>query len=607
MMTTTRTRPTSSGLTRVAISVLLLVGSACEPGPKMVPSGDVPDAAPLALSAAAVLLQLSAYDYALAGGLTGQATRVVSPDRWAAVVRSLLARIADITSASLSATSNAAGPVRDAVVSLADSLTTLAKDARAYADGGDTALFAKAVGDVGTSWDRVKAISAKLPNDGELQKTIARGTSFVVTSKSEPRFALQAGPYATAADADAAAKKIGAILSVTRVAPFVVRVTTYPTKAQADAAAAALKTKGIEVTAVVEDRAYTFARSGASPDAELWREPARIVPGPGGTRRVALSADGKWIAMGSDDGFVAIFDLATGALTGLPKLTSGISALLFSADNGWLFAGGATATMLFVPSGQSPLTPLNQMKFPSAITQAAFVNVPTARAFVAVSKGATGTAAGGGGLVGARAPDGALLGEPFPISAPAAGGDIAVSDRGEIFIATTTAGNTDVELLRLGVERFLRGVVKIPGTIQTLVVDAKGDRAAVVTDQGTYRFTPHDANPSVTLQKVGAAVRDLAFGPDGTLYQLDKDKATATGPDGSQRWQTALTDGRKVVAGAARTLIWDGADVVWAIALDGTRDALGVDGQIQDLITSPDGKRAAVVSDGRRALVFELQ
>jgi len=101
---------------------------------------------------------------------------------------------------------------------------------------------------------------------------------------------------------------------------------------------------------------------------------------------------GPLIAMGSDDGFVAIFDLATGALTGLPKLTSGISALLFSADNGWLFAGGATATMLFVPSGQSPLTPLNQMKFPSAITQAAFVNVPTARAFVAVSKGATGTA-----------------------------------------------------------------------------------------------------------------------------------------------------------------------------------------------------------------------
>jgi len=36
-------------------------------------------------------------------------------------------------------------------------------------------------------------------------------------------------------------------------------------------------------------------------------------------------------------------------------------------------------------------------------------------------------------------------------------------------------------------------------------------------------------------------------------------------------------------------------------------DALGIDGVVQDLVTSADGKRAAVVLDGRRALVFELQ
>jgi hypothetical protein len=573
----------------------------------VVPSGDVPDAPQLARGTAAVLLQLSAYDYGLAGSLAGEPIRAVSPDRWAVVARALLPKLADITSTSLSAASNAAGPVRDAVVSLADSLNELSKDAGTYADGRDPAMFAKTAGDVSTSWDRVVALAVKLPLDTELQKTVNRGRSFTVTATSAARFALQAGPYATAADADAAAKKIGTVISVTHVAPFLVRVATYPTKTQADAAAAALRPKGVDVSTVVEERAYTFARGTTVPDVELWREAVRAIDGPGGSRRVAFSADGKWLAMGSDDGTVALFNAATGGLVALPKFPSGITALLFSADNGWLFAGGASATVLFVPSGQSPLSAAQQLKFPGAITQALYVNVPTARAFVAVSKSATGIpGAGGGGLIGARAPDGAALGDPFPITTPAAGGSIAAAGN-ELYVATTTAGQTDVELLRLGAERTLHTVVKVPGNVQDLALDAKGDRAAVITDQGTYRFSPHATDPAATLQRVGATVRDIAFGADGTFVQLDKESVTATGPDGVQRWQAALTDGRRVVLGATRTLAWDGADTVWAIGTDGTVDALGIEGQIQDLIVSADGKRAGVVVQGKRALIFELQ
>jgi hypothetical protein len=566
----------------------------------------VTDAAPIARSTAAVLLQLSAYDYAVAGALSGQPTRTVSVARWAAVARGLLPKVTEITSASLSLSANAAGPVRNAIVSLADSLTDLAKDAGAYADGGDPGVFVKTVGDVGTAWDRVKALGAKLPTDADLQRTIARGTSFTVSATSEVLFTVQAGPYATAAEADAAAKRIVTTISVTRVAPFVVKVATYPSKGQADAAAVALRPKGVDVSSVVEERKYTFARAGAVPDVELWREASRVIDGLGGARRVALSPDGKWVAMGADDGTIAIFNAANGALAALPKFTSGISALLFSADSGWLFAGGATATVLFVPSGASPLTVAQQMRFPAAITQALYVNVPTARAFVAVSKSASGGPGGGGGLVGARAPDGAVLGEPFPITTPGSGGFIGASDRGEIFIATAGSGNTDVELLRLGAERSTRGVIRIPGTVRDFAVDAKGDRAALVTDQGTYRFSPHDPNPSATLQRVGAPMLDVAFGADGTFFQLDKDKVTATGPDGVQRWQAPLTDGRRIVLGI-RTLVWDGADAIWAIAPSGTVDALGVDGPIQDLVVSADGKRAGVVLDGRRALVFDLQ
>ena len=565
----------------------------------------MPSAPQIARSTAALLQQLAAYDYAVAGSLAGQSTRVVSSARWATVARGILPKLADVISSSLSATANAAGPVRDAVVTLADTLTDLSKDANAYADGADPAVFAKTIGDLNLSWDRVQALAAKLPLDTELQRTVTRGRSFSVTPTSDSQFALQAGPYATAADADAAAKKIGTVISTTHVAPFLVRVATYPSKAQADTAAAALKPKGIDVATVVEEHTYAFARGGAVPDVELWREPSRVINGPAASRRLAMSPDGKWIAIGSDDGTLGIFDAATGGLVALPKFVSGLSALLFSADSAWLFAGGASATVLFVPSGASALGTAQLLRFPSAITQTAFVNVPGARAFVAVSKSASGVAGSGGGLIGARAPDGAVLGDPFPIVTPAAGGFIAVTDRAELFIATTSAGKTDVEVVRLG-ERAIRGVISVPGSAQDLATDPKGDRGAVITDQGTYRFAPHDTNPTATLQKVGPPVRDVSFGADGTFYQLDKDKVIAIGPDGAQRWQAPLTDGRKLVPGL-RTLVWDGADVVWAIAADGTADALGIDGQVQDLTASVDGKRAGVVLDGKRALVFDLQ
>ena len=600
-------RLTSSGPVRLATRVLLLVliATACEPAPKVVPSGDVVDAPKIARSAGAVLLQFSAYDYALAGNYAGEKVRVVTPERYVTVSRSLVPKLAELTSASLSATANAAGPVRDAVVSLADVLNDLAKDAGSYSGANDAGVFAKIGGDVGTAWDRLRALATTLPADPNLAKTLARGPSFTVKVTSEVRFALSAGPYTTAADAEAAAKKIGTVISVTRASPFVVRVATYPTKTLADAGGVVLKTKGIDVISVSEERAYTFARSGTAPDAELWREPIRVVDGPGGSRRVALSPDGKWIAIGAEDGTVGIFS-ADGLLRALPKFPVGINALLFSGDSAWLFAGGASATVLFVPGGSSPLSVQNQIRFPSAITQVLYVGLPTARAFVATSKGATGLGAGGGGLVGARAPDGATLGDPFPIVTPAAGAFIGVTDSAEIFIATTSGGNTDVELLRLGRERATRGVIKIPGAAIDLALDPAGDRAALVTDQGTYRFSPHAPDPAATLQKIGPAVRDVAFGADGTFYQMDKDKVSATGADGAQRWQAPLTDGRKLLVGT-RTLVLDGPDVVWAIAADGAIDALGIDGVVQDLVTSADGKRAAVVLDGRRALVFELQ
>ncbi|HVR88785.1 MAG TPA: hypothetical protein VHG53_04490 [Candidatus Limnocylindria bacterium] len=566
------------------------------------PSGDVVSAPKIAHAAGDALLQLSAYDYALAGGYAGEKTRIVSYARYAAVARGLLPKVSDVISTALAATANAAGPVRNSVVALADALNALAKDTGTYADAGEPATFAKVMGDVASGWDRLQALAATLPPDPDLQKTISRGTSFTVSSRSDPLYALTAGPYATAADADAAAKKIGAVVSVTRAAPFVIRVATYPTRAQADAAATALKPKGIDITAVSEERTYAFARGPVAPDIELWREPARIFDTWSGARRVAMSPDGKWLATGSDDGTVAIFS-ADGGLQSLPRFSAGISQLLFSSDGTWLLAGGAVTATFSVPAGVSTGS---QMRFPAAVSQAVFIGIPGGRAFIAVSKGATGLPSGGGGTIGARAPDGAVLGAPFPVTTPAAGGFLAASDRGELFVATTSAGGTDVEVLRLGADRTPRGVVRVPGVVSAFATDPRGDRGAIVTDQGTFRVLLHDPNPMATLAKVGVSVREVAFGADGTLYLLEKEKLTALSADGALRWQVPLTDGRRLLVGS-RTVVLDAPDAVLAIAADGTIDGLGVDGTAQDLALSSDGKRVAVVVEARRAVVFNLQ
>ena len=603
MRLTSRGRPPGcQGRIRRPIALLLaavVLLSACTAEPKAPPSVDVPAAPKLARDAASLFLQLSVYDYALGGSLAGEKARVVTPERYATVARAAVRGLRTFTSRSLAATANAAGAVRDRLVALADAANDLANDAGTYADTGDAATFAKVAGDVTAAWQRLRDLATTLPADADLERTIARGLSFTVSAKAETVYVLTAGPYSTQADAEAAAKKAGTVGSVTTTPPFVVHVAAYPTKVAADAAAAALVPKGLDLSTVGSEERYRFSRGAVAPDVELWREPVRVFDTWGAARRVALAPDGAWIATGSDDGTVAIFS-AEGVLRALPKFNAGISQILFSDDGRWLEAGGTTLVTLGVPSGAAFGS---AMRFPAATGQLVFV--PTARAFVASSKGATGLPAGGGGLVGARAPDGSLLNTPFPIPAPAAGAVIAATDAGDLYIATPGAAGTDIEVLRVGVDRRVRGVVRLPGTARALAVDRTGTFGAAITDQGTFRFGPQDADPSKTVTRVADPAREIAFGADGTFYRLDQNRVTATAPDGTTRWEVVLVDGRRMVIGL-RAVVLDGTDRVAVIAADGTVDDLGIGGTVQDLAASPDGRRVAVLLESRRAVLFNL-
>jgi hypothetical protein len=564
------------------------------------PSNDVEGAPKLARDASAILLQVSAYDYGLAGALAGEKNRTVAAARYGSVVRGTTQTISAFNAAVLTGTLDRAGPIREKLVPLADGLSDLGRDGETYADGGDPAAFTRVISDVTVGWQRLRDLSTVLPKDDVLQSTIARGLSFQVTSKSSTQSTITTGPYSSVAEAKQALQRMGSPLngSYSQAAPFVVRIGPYGDRAAADAASAGLTKQGV-INIVTDAASYAFARSGPLPDAELWREPSRVLEVRATSRKIGLSSDGSWIVTGSDDGYAALFN-PVGTLTALPQSYAGMSVLQFSVggDVQTFAVGGQVVTFLKVPTGEN----LGEgMRFTGAATQILFV--PSTRIFVAASTGSTGLPGGGPGLIGGHAADGELIGDPFPIVTPAAGARIAASDAGDVYVGTTSGGNFDIEVFRPGRDTELTTIARVAGIGTALAVDSSATFAAAVTDQGTYRFALADPK---TMTRVAGVVRDIAFASDGTLYVLDQTSLLAIGPDGVLKWTAPLVDGRRLVA-ARRAVVLDGTDKLLAFApADGTAEELGAGGTINDLTMSRDGRVVGVIVDARRAVLFTL-
>jgi hypothetical protein len=595
----------SGASTRRALAPILAVAflaSCTESGPsKTDATSDVQGAPKLARDAGAVLLQVSAYNYGLAGALAGEHSRTVAAARYAAVMRGTTQTISAFNAAVLAGTLDRTGPIREKLVPLADGLSDLSRDGDTYADGGDPAAFARVLSDVTAGWQRLRELSTALPKDDALQSTIARGISFVVTSKSSTQSTITTGPYASATEAKQALQRMGSPLngSFSQSSPYVVRIGPYNDRASADTASAGLLKQGV-INVVTDAESYAFARSGPLPDAELWREPSRVQEVRATSRRIAVSSDGAWLLTGSDDGYAALFD-PKGALTALPQGFAGMSVLQFSdgGDAQTFAVGGQVVTFLAVPSGENIGS---GMRFTGAATQILFTG--STRVFVVASGGSTGLPGGGPGLIGGRTADGEVIGDPFPIVTPAAGGRIAASDAGDVYVGTTSEGAFDIEVFRPGQDAELKTVARIAGIGTALAVDRNAKFAAAVTDQGTYRFAL--ADPKTTLTRVAGTVRDVAFAPDGTLYVMDQTSLLAIGPDGVARWTATLVDGRRLVAGR-RAVVLDGTERALAFnPADGTAEELGVGGTINDLTMSRDGRVVGVIVDARRAVLFTM-
>jgi hypothetical protein len=581
-----------------AISAFLIVLQAsCSSAAPVVrtPAADITDARPLARELADILLNFSVYDYAFVGSLNGERVRVIPAERYAAVARVEAQVIADNATRIIAAVVDTAGPVHDRLVTLADSMSQLRADALAYSDARQPAAFARVIADVDANWKLLHDLQGLLKDDAILDATISRGMAMRSAAAPGAGALVTAGPYASAADAAAIARQLGAGWVATSESPFVVR-SSFKDRAAADAAVAALAKQQV-VGLVIDQTSYVFSRTGPAPDAELWREPERFIDTHSGARKIALSVDAKLVATGSDDGVVAIFT-NDGVLRSLPKANAGVNQLIFSDDARFLMGGGQVLSNWVLPR------PTDSVGVPMRLRNAtqSLVYIPRANAFAASSGGGDGA----GGVIGGRAPDGIVLGDPFPIEVSNGGAILGASDAGELFIATPVGAAVELRVLRVGLERFPRGVLRVNGAMRAFAVDTTGSYGAIVTDQGTFRFAIKAADPSKTIAKVAPVARDVEFGKDGTLYVLEAQRVSAISTDGATRWSASLVDGRRIVIGL-RAVVLDGTDRLIAFGPDGAQDVLAPVGQILDLVVSRDGSWIGVIADARRAVLFRLQ
>lgn len=567
-----RSQSSRSWAPRRALLALGLVLASC------VQSSTPPAASPrvvstnqLAREAGAVFLKVAVYDYALAGHFAGERVRVVAPDRYAAALAADARRLVELKE---EATAAAFADARLAppLVALADACADVADALLRFAATKDADAFAAVAGALDGAWSTVRAVASVLPErDAELERAIARGTAWrVMATRSKAHVVI--------------------------AAPNGARMGAYADRGAAAQRVAELREQGI-VAAVAEEDAYAFARSGPDPASELWREGALDVPTADRARRAAFIAGG--LAVAHEDGVVRAYDDA-GRPRWSAKLPTAVSLVVPNVTGRWILAGGVQVVVL-THEGRIVGSPA---RLPSAANVAAWSE--PLNAVVAGSPGPTGRPEGGGGTVVAISIEGKALEEPFPLVTPAAGALLAAAaGKDEVYVATTTRGDTDVEVVRPGVEASTRIVLRVEGQHRRLAISADGARLALVTTNGTYRFSPRAANAAATLQHVGDEAREVRFARDGTLYALWKERLVAYDDALRVLWSAPLTDGRRIVAGR-RVVVQDGLARLLAVdPKSGAAEELASLGEVLDLAVSGEGAKVLALF-GSRALVFAL-
>lgn len=558
----------------ILLSLGLLLASCVEPAASPAPAARPANLGALAREAALIFGRVAAYDYALAGHFAGERVRVVTAERYASAlapdVRRLTALKEELTALAFADPSRA-GPA----VALADAIAALADSLAGFAATKDGAAFAGVVRALDGGWSTLRALGSVLPDrDAELEAALSRGTAWKVTPTRGRAYVVITAPTAERAGA-------------------------YGRRDAAEQRVAELRAGGVEA-AIAEEDAFTFARSGAQGaelPPELRREAALEAQTPERARRAAFVSGG--FAIAHEDGSVRGYDSA-GRVRWSAQLANGLSLLAPNVTGRWILAGGIEVALL-THEGKLVGDPLRLTSAASAAAWSEPLN-----AIVVASAGPTGRPEGGGGVIAAVSIAGKPLAEPFPLTAPAAGALLAAAPgKDEVYVATTTRGDTDLEVMRPGIDASTANVLRVAGQQQRLAVSLDGSRIALITSRGTYRLSPRAASVSSSLRRLGDSGRDVRFDGDGTLYVLWADRLVAYDDALRARWTAKLVDGRRVAVGR-QVVVQDGLGRVLAVdPATGASEELAAAGDVVDLAVSQDGARVLVLVAGR-ALVFAL-